>query len=589
MIVQELRAIQDRCGYLPEPELRALARRTGEPLHRLHEVASCFPLYRLQPPPRVAVRVCRDMACHLRGARALAQDLAALAAEIGGGQVVVEGVSCLGQCDHAPAVALSSRHGEPPAYQEQIFRGLKVGELRQRIRAALDGEAVPAQHADRTPLAWKIDPYQGQPRYDLVRRFVADRDADAVLAALQAAGLQGMGGAAFPTHLKWRAVRDQPGPAKYVVCNADESEPGTFKDRELLRRAPHLVIEGMVLAGLVVGAVRAYLYVRHEFEEEIEAVQAALDAARAERICGENILGSELTLPVEIFVSPGGYICGEESALLEAIEDRRAEPRNKPPFPVQVGLFGKPTVINNVETLSWVPAILLKGGPWYRDQGVRGGKGLRFVSVCGDVHRPGVFEVPFGQTVRELIEMAGGMRGGQPLKAIAPSGPSSGYLPAVVRLENIPEKFRSRLRAGAAEFDVLDLPLANEPRVNQPVADLGSMLGAAFVVVGERTCMVDMVRNTTEFFRNESCGKCVPCRVGSQKLVEMLTDIVSGRFAPDRLPVVDELARTMRDTSICGLGMVAANPMASLITHFREELDQHVLHRRCPLGVCAMA
>src|SRR5262249_14040450 len=214
-----------------------------------------------------------------------------------------------------------------------------------------------------------------------------------------------------------------PSDIKYVICNADESEPGTFKDRELLRRTPYLVVEGMVLAGLVSGAARGYVYIRHEYHDELEALREALDRAQAEKVCGDNVLGSGRSFALEVFVSPGGYIQGGESALLEAMEDRRGEPRNKPPFPVTHGPYNKPTVISNVETRAWVPAIVLRGGAWYRDQGVNGATGLRFVSVSGDVSRPGVYEIPFGQTVRELVyQTAGGLRDGQKLKAIAPSG-----------------------------------------------------------------------------------------------------------------------------------------------------------------------
>jgi NADH-quinone oxidoreductase subunit F len=575
MIVQKLREIQKRCGYLPAEELRALSRRSDVPLHRLHEVASFFPHFHLGIPPTVDVQVCRDMACHLRGAGRLQRSLGAFAQEIGESRVNVGSTSCLGQCDRAPAVSINDR----------VYRGLSESELLERMHAAAAHEPLPIQTIDRSPVGWQIDPYGGIPRYETLQRFVASRDAQGILKALEVANLVGMGGAGFPTWRKWITVRDQPGPEKYVVCNADESEPGTFKDRELLRRTPHLLVEGIVLAGLVTGASRGFVYIRHEYEEEIEAVQSAIDDARARGFCGEHMLGTELSFPLEVFESPGGYICGEESALLEAMEDRRAEPRNKPPLPVHAGLFARPTVINNVETLSWVPAILMRGGEWYRDQGRRGATGLRFVSISGDVNRPGVYEVPFGLTVRELIsDFACGVRDGQRLKAIAPSGPSSGYLPAVARVENLPAAFvKERVTAGMDSYDILDLSLDN-----QSLKLIGSMLGAAFVVIGDRACMIDMALNTTQFFRNESCGKCVPCRVGSQKLATLLTEIVSGRFTPGGLEPFRELAQTMVDTSICGLGMVAANPLSSVLTHFRDELDAHIQGRRCPAGVCEM-
>jgi NADH:ubiquinone oxidoreductase subunit F (NADH-binding)/NADH:ubiquinone oxidoreductase subunit E len=564
MIVQALHEIQHRCRYLPQEELRALARRLNVPLHRVHEVASFYPHFRLEPPPRVDVKVCRDMACHLRGADRLKRTLAAQAHELGGpARVAVGGASCLGQCDHAPAVSIN----------DQVYRGKREAELRDLVRLAAANEPLPPQRADRGPLGWKIDPYDGAPRYEALKRFVETRDGDSILGALKVADLRGMGGAGFRTHLKWTFVRGAPGSPKYVVCNADESEPGTFKDRELLRRTPHLVIEGMVLAGLVTGAQRGYVYVRHEFEEEIEALEAALAAARERGACGDNVLGSGLSFPVEIFVSPGGYIQGEESALLEAMEDRRGEPRNKPPFPVTHGLYNKPTVINNVETLAWVPAIVLRGGEWYRDQGVNGATGLRFVSISGDVNAPGVYEVPFGQTVRDLVlQTAGGVSGGQRLKAIAPSGPSGGFLPALVRRQLLPEQFAAeRLPAGAAAYDILDLPLDLTT-----VGAIGGMLGAAFVVYGDRADMVDQALNCVEFYRNESCGKCVPCRMGSQKLVEMLIELHGGRGRAEDLAVIGELADALRLTSICGLGQVAANPITSVIKFFPEELDRYL-------------
>jgi NADH:ubiquinone oxidoreductase subunit F (NADH-binding) len=573
MIVQELHEIQHRCGYLPREELERLAQRLNVPPYRLHEVASCFPHYRLQPPPVVDVRVCRDMACFLRGATGVERSLQAYGQELSqtmGVAVSVGGVSCLGQCDRPPAVAIN----------DHIFRGLGEDELRAGMRSAAAREPLMPQQADRRPLGWKIDCYNGQPGFEAVRKFVETRDVDGVLNTLQSAGLVGMGGASFPTHLKWRLVKAEPDPEKYVVCNADESEPATFKDRELLRRAPHLVIEGMVLAGLVTGATKGWIYVRHEFEEEIEVVREAILAARERGVCGERLLGSELTFILDVFVSPGGYICGEESALLEAMEDKRAEPRNKPPFPVKVGLWNKPTVINNVETLSWVPSILLRNG-WlqgadaYRTAGVNGATGMRFVSICGDVNRPGVYEVPFGQTVRDLIHgCAGGMRDGQKLKAIAPSGPSGGFLPAVLRKENMPPAFVQSKMAGNDTFEILDLTL--DPATLRAA---GSMLGAAFVAIGERTDMVEFAQNCTQFFRNESCGKCVPCRMGSQKLVDLLNELLAGRLPRAQLGLVNELGEVMETTSICGLGMVAPNPFRSLIRHFREDVERYLARK----------
>ncbi len=585
MIVQKLREIQHRCGWLPERELRELSLTTETPLHRIHEVASFFPHYRLEEGPKVHVAVCRDMACHLHGAPALEESLRRFAAEIGGGEIEVGGVSCLGQCDSAPALAIN----------DACFWGISTSAVRSRIRQALGSETLHQQKADRSPLGWRIDIYGGEPRYEAVRFLVNDVEGgpnlehrrDQVIESLKVSNLRGMGGAGFPTHLKWASVRSQPGSEKYVVCNADESEPGTFKDRELIRRTPHLLVEGMILAGLVSGASRGWIYVRHEYEEEIEVIEEAIKAAYSAGVCGDHILGSNLSFALEVFVSPGGYICGEETALLEAMEDRRGEPRNKPPFPTVSGLYDKPTVINNVETLCWTPGITMRGGEWYRDGGTRGAMGLRFVSISGDVNDPGVYEVPFGQTVRELVfGSAGGMSGGQKLKAIATSGPSGGFLPAVLKKHTLTSA-RSKPWAeknfapGSDEYDILDLPLDL-----QTLGDVDNMLGAAFVVVGSNACIVDFALNCVQFYRNESCGKCVPCRVGSQKLVDLMSDITRGKYTHEGLGVVDELARAMSLTSICGLGQIAANPMVTVMKHFPQELEEHLKHRRCPAGVC---
>jgi NADH:ubiquinone oxidoreductase subunit F (NADH-binding)/NADH:ubiquinone oxidoreductase subunit E len=565
MIVQELIKIQERLGWLPQEELRDLSRRLHVPLRRIHEVASFYPHYRLQPPPAVDVKVCRDMSCHLRGSTRLKSSLAAYANELDSEKICVGGVSCLGQCDFAPNVV---------AINDHVYRNITEAAIRQRIEAALAKQPLPHQHPDRSPQGWKIDVYDGKPSYEAVKRFLKDRNAQGVIDALKVADLRGMGGAGFRTHLKWSAVRAEKSDDKYVVCNADECEPGTFKDRELLRRTPWLTIEGMILGALVVGARQGWIYLRHEYHEEMDVTREAIAAAYEMGALGKNIFGSGLGFDLELFISPGGYVQGEETALLEAMEDRRGEPRNKPPFPTVSGLRAKPTVINNVETLAWVPSIVLKGGEWYRDGGIRGATGLRFVSISGDVAKPGVYEVPFGQTVKELVfDTAGGMREGQKLKAIAPSGPSGGFLPAFIPAAKLPNKFvQENLPAGAKGLDLLELPLDLNT-----VGKMGGMLGAAFVAYGDRCDLVEQALNCVEFYRNESCGKCVPCRLGSQKLTDIIKDMLARRFNKAYLPLVNDLSQTMGITSICGLGQVAANPIASVIKFFPEEMAKYGL------------
>jgi NADH:ubiquinone oxidoreductase subunit F (NADH-binding) len=382
-----------------------------------------------------------------------------------------------------------------------------------------------------------------------------------MIAKLKASGLRGLGGAGFPTGLKWEIVRAQPGPEKFIVCNADESEPGTIKDRFIMTHAPHLVIEGMILGGLVSGARQGVFYIRHEYTEQEHIVEEEIRRCYREGLLGPSLLGTDLAFDLEVFVSPGLYICGEESALLEAIEGKRAEPRNKPPFPGQQGLWQKPTVINNVETFFFVPVILARGLEWLKAQGRNGAVGVKFVGVSGDVRYPGVFEVPMGTSYRELIEQhAGGPLPGRTIKSYAPSGPAGGYLPA----------------------SMLDLPL-DWNAMTQAGATVGS---GAIVVCDDRACMLDMALNAVRFFRNESCGKCVPCRTGSQKLVDILTGWTQGSRGPDDLALYEELSHALRLTSICGLGQVVPVPIASVMKHFSEEVEAHVRDRVCTAGVC---
>jgi NADH:ubiquinone oxidoreductase subunit F (NADH-binding) len=391
------------------------------------------------------------------------------------------------------------------------------------------------------------------------------RDVDGVLAQLKASELRGMGGAGFSTELKWSLVRKMPGAEKFIVCNADESEPGTIKDRFLMTHLPFLLIEGMILAGIVTGAKKGWIYIRHEYHMQEEILGEEIGRCLRAGLLGKKILGSEYDFDLEIFVSPGGYICGEESALFEAMEGKRAEPRNKPPFPVQAGLWQKPTVINNVETFVNVPQILVRGVEWFAAQGAGGSRGLKFVGVSGHAARPGVFEVPMGLPVSEVIfSRAGGIRGGKKLKAFAPSGPSSGYLPA--SMADVRLDFKA-------------------------LADAGSMLGSgAIVVCDEDTCMLDMALNAVRFYRNESCGKCVPCRAGSQKMTDLLSRWTQGDLSETQyrveLALLDELSEAMKLASICGLGQIAPAPIASVLKHFREEVDAHVLQGKCPSGIC---
>ena len=546
-VFDHLRAIQRTHGYLPEKELRALADRLDLPLYRLQSVASFYPHFFLKPPARAEVRVCGDMVCHRYGGNQLRESLAR---RFQGQDVNVQHVSCLGRCDLAPALAVN----------DVIYERVDEARAGALIQTAVGGQALP-EPSHPPSIAVRADPYGGGQRYGMLRQYVQSRDWTGLIAKLKESGLRGLGGAGFPTGMKWELVRGQPEPEKFVVCNADESEPGTIKDRHIMTNAPHLVVEGMILCGLVVGARHGIFYIRHEYPHQEHVIEEEIRRCYAEGLLGAGILGTDLAFDLEVFVSPGLYICGEESALLEAIEGKRAEPRNKPPFPGQQGLWGKPTVINNVETFFFVPVILARGLEWLKAEGKNGSIGVKFVGVSGDVRRPGVFEVPMGTTSRELIEgLAGGPAEGRPIKAYAPSGPAGGYLPA----------------------SMLDLPL-DWTAMTKAGATVGS---GAIVVCDDRACMLDMALNSVRFFRNESCGKCVPCRTGSQKLVDILTGWTKGKRGADDLSIYNELTHALRMTSICGLGQVVPAPIASVMKHFGDEVEAHVRDHRCAAGVC---
>jgi len=550
-VFEELRAIQKDFGYLPADRLKALAAKINVPISQIHTVASFYPHFHLSPPPKVDMRVCADMTCHLRGGDQVRSALDSAFKGASEKDVSIRDVSCLGRCDHAPAIMLN----------DTIYADMNGRDAVAMAKDVLVGNPLPARHESKEKIAVASDPYQGNPQYAVVRRFIETRNWQDIIAALKTAGLRGMGGAGFPTSSKWEFVRNAPGSTKYIVCNADESEPGTIKDRGIMENVPYLVIEGMITAGLVTGAQKGILYIRHEYENPKEILQEEIHRCYEQGVLGSKILGSDLSFDLEIFVSPGGYVCGEESALLEAIEGKRSEPRNKPPFPVTNGLWNQPTVINNVETFCLATVILARGPDWFKAQGKNGSVGMKFVGISGDVNRPGIFEVPMGITYNELIyENAGGISEGRKMLGFAPSGPSSGYLPA---------------------------SMATLPLDWKALADAGSMVGSgAIVVCAEGRCMLDMALNATRFYRNESCGKCVPCRVGSQKMVEMLKGWTTGQSSKDDMKVLKDLSTAMMQASICGLGQIVPAPIESVLKHFPGVVEEHTVNHRCPGGIC---
>ncbi|MCR9095475.1 MAG: NAD(P)H-dependent oxidoreductase subunit E [bacterium] len=529
-IVRALLRLQEEEGWLPPDRLEALATELGVPLHRIESVSTFYTHFRRERPVGPIVEVCRDLSCRLAGGEAACERLRSRAAGGEGAPAFeVHEVSCLGRCDAAPAAALGD-HVLDVTDQDAVLTAV----------AADASEAVP-----RPVRSWpEADPYAAGElaSFGVLRSVVEAGSKTDPIERLDGAGLRGMGGAGFPTGRKWSLVAAETAHEKIVVCNADESEPGTFKDRELLHDVPHLVLEGMAIAAYCVGASRGIVFIRHEYGAERLRLEAALEAARAAGGLGRDLFGSGFDFDVEIFVSPGGYILGEETALLECMEDRRGEPRNKPPFPGNAGLDGLPTLINNVETLVHVVSIVYRGVDWWHGLGVGDFAGHKFLSVSGDVAAPGVSLFPVGVSLGDVLEAHGGVKDGATLAAVAPGGASSNFLgPEALTL--------------ALDFDAL--------------AAAGTMLGsgAAVFVDGSRD-LLDVGRSITRFFRNESCGKCVPCRVGSEKAVALLSK-GEGVSAEDEA-LVRSLHETMQQTSICGLGQVALGPLLSILDRFPE-------------------
>ena len=528
-LIPALHAIQERVGWLPREELVALSREVHRPLYEIEGLISFYPHFRTTPPERVTLRVCHDLSCWLRGAD---DRIAAIRERYGPDPDVelVEG-SCIGRCDAAPAAVVN----EAP---------VTLAGVDALIAAVGDGAApqAAAPSAGAELRRWPNDPYASvEEHYGVLRAVLAgEMNAGQVTAALTDSGLRGMGGAGFPAGRKWDLVAAQVATPKYAICNADESEPGTFKDRQILADQPHLVLEGMLLGMLATGAEEGWVFIRHEYGPEEAVVRREIDRLRAAGLAGENVNGTGRRLSIEVFTSPGGYILGEESALIECMEGHRGEPRNKPPFPGVYGLHGQPTLMNSVETFAHVPVIARRGAAWWKDQGAGESAGLKFFAVSGHVERPGVYCVPMGTTARQLLDLAGGVSGGGRLGAIQPGGASSNFLG--------PES--------------LDVPLDFGS-----LREAGSMLGSgALVVMAEGTDLLAAATNVLRFFRDESCGKCVPCRVGSTKAHQILAGHLAGGGGAGGVDErITELEKVMRRTSICGLGQVALGPVASVL------------------------
>ena len=554
-LLPALHALQDRIGWISQPGLNYVCRRLAVAPAEAYGVATFYALYATTPRPPVMAHVCDDIACRLAGAEdtcaALERTIGPSGAGDADGRVGWLRSPCLGLCERAPAALITSA-GERP----RVASAAPVDAA--GIIARLDGsraaesrrpERIP-QHGDASLRLLgrvgvvdpsSLDDYRANGGYTALPRAL-EIGADAVITEVTASKLMGRGGAAFPTGRKWAAVAGQPAQPHYLVCNADESEPGTFKDRIVLEGDPFALVEAMTIAGFATGAAQGFLYIRGEYPEAEAAVRDAIDAARAANLLGADILGSGVAFDIEVRRGAGAYICGEETALFESIEGKRGEPRNKPPFPVEVGLFGKPTVVNNVETLINIPLILEMGGEAYAQIGTDGSTGPRLFCLSGHVARPGIYEVDFGATLASVIALAGGVPGDRAIRAILLGGAAGVFVGP----------------------DALSMPLTFED-----TRAAGATLGSGVIMVfDETTDLVGTLRRIAQFFRDESCGQCVPCRVGSVRQEELLTRLAAGsrvRSRDEELVLLREIGQAMRDASICGLGQTASSAIESAL------------------------
>ena len=565
LLLPALQALQSRVGWISEGGLGYVCDRLNVPPADAWGVATFYALLATSPRPPRVVHVCDDIACKCAGADGIFAALestagTALHHEPQGAHVITSNGAvwmrspCLGMCEQAPAAFVTDA-GEAP--RERLLGRVSADQLAGLIAGAEVGPSA-NRPAVRQPLpelrllrrVGRIDPtsldaYRSTGGYDALARAL-DMGPEAVIGEVIASKLVGRGGAAFPTGRKWEAVRTQPASPHYLVCNADESEPGTFKDRVLMEGDPYAVVEAMTIAAFATGCTQGYLYVRGEYPLAFERMQHAIAEARRHQLLGPNVLGRGVSFDIEIRRGAGAYICGEETALFESIEGKRGEPRNKPPFPVSAGLFGKPTVVNNVETLANIPAIVLEGGASFAAIGTAQSTGTRLFCVSGHVQHPGLYEAPYGTTLHAVIAMAGGLREGKRLQAVLLGGAAGTFV----------------------RPDELDLKLTHED-----VRAAGTTLGSGVVMVVDETVdLRDLILRIAAFFRDESCGQCVPCRVGTVRQEEALHRISHGRVPGDvtkELALLEDIGIAMRDASICGLGQTAYAAVESAIKRLR--------------------
>ena len=494
--------------------------------------------------------------------------------------IKVHGVGCFGLCVNGPIVLI---YPDDAMYEkvsetdcEEIIENLMQGKLVERLLHHENGVAVEnkeeisfckkQKYIARNNSAYMsleniLNDYIALDGYLALHKVVTSMSQEEVIKTIQESGLRGRGGAGFPTGNKWEFTRVVEAPQKYVICNADEGDPGAFMDRSIIESNPHAIIEAMAICGYAIGASKGYVYLRAEYPLAGERLQAAIDEATQRGLLGKNIFGSNFSFELAIKYGAGAFVCGEETALMQSIEGKRGEPVLKPPYPAEKGLYGCPTVINNVETLANIAQIINNGAAWFNAIGTADSKGTKVFALTGKINNSGLIELPMGTTIREIIyDIGGGIPNGKKFKAVQMGGPSGGCIPA----EYIDT---------AIDYKSLN--------------DLGAMMGSGgMIVVDESSCMVDLAKFFLQFTCDESCGKCTPCRIGNKRILEILTKITDGKATMADLDKLEELCHYVKSNSLCGLGQTSPNPVLSTLKYFRDEYIEHIVNHRCPAGVC---
>ena len=534
---------------------------------------------------RSHVLICGGTGCSSSGSQkvqdVLEQELKAQGLEE---EIAIVRTGCFGLCENGPVMIVYPEGSfysrvTPEDVKEIVSEHLLKGRIVQHLlyKDSIDADTDTIKSLDKTPFYEKqkrvalrncgvidpeiIDEYIAYDGYQALGKVLTEMTPEDVIETLKASGLRGRGGAGFPTGVKWSFAAVQPGPEKYVCCNADEGDPGAFMDRSVLEGDPHVVIEAMIIAGYAIGAHQGFIYVRAEYPIAVKRLRIAIGQAREYGLLGKDILGSGFDFDLDIRLGAGAFVCGEETALMTSIEGKRGEPRPRPPFPAVKGLFQKPTILNNVETYANIPQIILKGADWFASMGTEKSKGTKVFALGGKIKNTGLVEIPMGTTLREIVEeIGGGIPNGKKFKAAQTGGPSGGCIPA-------------------EHFDV--------PIDYDNLIAIGSMMGSGgLIVMDEDNCMVDIAKFFLEFTVDESCGKCTPCRIGTKRMYEILDKITKGQGTLEDLDKLEELANYIKANSLCGLGQTAPNPVLSTLRYFKDEYIAHVVEKRCPAGVC---